>query len=200
MVEDQLKALFTEIEEDDHPHAGNIILLALFTGMRRRSLFNLKWQDVDFEQGFITLRDPKSGKDDIIPLNDQARSVLEGHIKTGSEYVFPGKGGKKRTNAQKSINKIKEAAGLPQETRPLHSLRHTFASLAVSSGEIDLYTLQRLTTHKTFAMLQRYAHLADKRVQQGGNAAGNAIEKAMKPQMKNKSAQKVVNIQGNKQS
>ena len=123
-------------------------------------------------------------------MNDQARAVLNDHIKTDSEYVFPGKGGKKRTNAQKSINKIKNAAGLPQTTRPLHSLRHTFVSLAVSSGEIDLYTLQRLTTHKTFAMLQRYAHLADKRVQQGGNAAGNAIEKAMK----SNSEQKIVNF------
>ena len=180
LSEDQLKALLKAIEEDEHPHAGNIMLLALFTGMRRGSLFNLKWDDIDFKRGFITLRDPKSGKDDIIPLNDQARAVLKSHKKTVSPYVFPGRGGKKRTNAQKSINKIKEAAGLPKETRPLHSLRHTFASLAVSSGEIDLYTLQRLTTHKTFAMLQRYAHLADKRVKQGGNAAGNAIARAMK--------------------
>ncbi|MCB9253003.1 MAG: tyrosine-type recombinase/integrase [Flavobacteriales bacterium] len=198
LSEDQLKALFNAIEEDDHPHAGNIMLLALFTGMRRGSLFNLKWDDIDFERGFITLRDPKPGKDDIIPLNDQTRSVLEDHIKTDSEYVFPGRDGNKRTNAQKSINKIKEAAGLPKETRPLHSLRHTFASLAVSSGEIDLYTLQRLTTHKTFAMLQRYAHLADKRVKQGGNAAGDAIEKALKPKEGNESGQKVVNIQENR--
>lgn len=180
LSEDQLKALFKAIEEDEHPYAGNIMLTALFTGMRRGSIFNLKWSDIDFERGFITLRDPKAGKDDIIPLNDQARAVFEAHIRTKSEYIFSGRGGKKRTTGQKAINAIKNAAGLPKETRPLHSLRHTFASLAVSSGEIDLYTLQRLTTHKTFAMLQRYAHLADKRVKQGGNAAGNAIEKAMK--------------------
>jgi len=74
----------------------------------------------------------------------------------------------------------------------LHSLRHTFASLAVSSGEIDLYTLQRLTTHKTFSQLQRYAHLADKRVKQGGIAAGNAIEKAMEVKLK------IVNIENKK--
>lgn len=176
----QLKALLKAIEEDIHPHAGNIMLAALFTGMRRGSIFNLKWSDIDFERGFITLRDPKTGKDDIIPLNDQARAVFENHFQTKNGYVFPGRGGKKRTTAQKAINAIKKAAGLPKETRPLHSLRHTFASLAISSGEIDLYTLQRLTTHKTFAMLQRYAHLADKRVKQGGNAAGNAIEKAMR--------------------
>ena len=167
------------------------MLLALFTGMRRGSIFNLKWADIDFKKGFINLRDPKKGgKDDIIPLNGQARSVLKDQVKTQSDYVFPGRGGKKRTNAHKSINKIKQAAGLPKETRPLHSLRHTFASLAVSSGEIDLYTLQRLTTHRTFAMLQRYAHLADKRVNQGGDAAGNAIARAMQSY----SEQKIINL------
>ncbi len=72
----------------------------------------------------------------------------------------------------------------PSSSDPL-PLRHTFASLAVSSGEIDLYTLQRLTTHKTFSQLQRYAHLADKRVKQGGDAAGNAIENAMKKKESN---------------
>ena len=191
LSEDQLKDLLKVIEADDHPQAGNIMLIALFTGMRRGSLFNLKWSDIDFKKGFIKLRDPKPGKDDIIPLNNQARAILEGHIRTKSEYVFPGKGGQKRTNAQKSINKIKKNAGLPKETRPLHSLRHTFASLAVSSGEIDLYTLQKLTTHKTFAMLQRYAHLTDKRVKQGGDTAGNAIEKAM---METKDDSNIVNI------
>jgi integrase len=180
LSEGQLKDLLKAIEEDEHPHAGNIMLIALFTGMRRGSILNLKWSDIDFEKGFITLRDPKGGKDGIIPLNDQVRAVFENHIQTKSEYVFSGRGGKKLTNAQKAINEIKNAACLPKETRPLHSLRHTFASLAVSSGEIDLYTLQRLTTHKTFSMLQRYAHLADKRIKEGGNAAGNAIEKAMK--------------------
>lgn len=185
LSEDQLRALLIAIEEDDHPQAGNIMLLALFTGMRRGSIFNLKWADIDFKKGFINLRDPKGGKDDIIPLNGQARSILENQNKTKSVYIFPGRGGDKRTNAHKSVNKIKQAAGLPKSTRPLHSLRHTFASLAVSSGEIDLYTLQRLTTHKTFSQLQRYAHLADKRVKQGGDAAGNAIENAMKKKESN---------------
>jgi len=190
LSEDQLKALFIAIEEDDHPQAGNIMLLALFTGMRRGSIFNLKWADIDFKKGFINLRDPKGWKDDIIPLNSQARSVLEDQIRIKSDYIFPGRGGEKRTNAHKSVNKIKQAAGLPKSTRPLHSLRHTFASLAVSSGEIDLYTLQRLTTHKTFSQLQRYAHLADKRVKQGGDAAGDAIARAMQANPE----QKIINL------
>jgi len=34
-------------------------------------------------------------------------------------------------------------------------------------------------------MLQRYAHLADKRIKQGGNAAGNAIEKIIQKEESN---------------
>ena len=59
--------------------------------MRRGELFRLKWQDIDFERGFIHIRDPKGGKDQTIPLNNEAKKILEGHVRTGSEYVFPGR-------------------------------------------------------------------------------------------------------------
>lgn len=54
-----------------------IMLMALFTGMRRGELFRLKWEDVDFRRGFIALRAPKGGTDQTIPLSDEARGILE---------------------------------------------------------------------------------------------------------------------------
>ena len=51
--------------------------LALCTGMRKGEMFRLKWDDVDFDRGFIHLRDPKGGKDQTIPLNQAARELLE---------------------------------------------------------------------------------------------------------------------------
>lgn len=179
LTEDELKRLFDAIEKDGHLHAGNLMLLALFTGMRRGELFKLQWNDIDFQKGFIHIRSPKGGKDQIIPLNNQARAVLENHIRTDSEFVFPGEGGQQRTTIQRPVDRIKKAAGLPEGTRPLHSLRHTFATMAVNSGKIDLYTLQKLTTHKSPKMLQRYAHLSDERFKQGSSAAGEAIAEAL---------------------
>jgi len=181
---DQLSSLFKAIEKDRHPHAGSIMLIALYTGMRRGSIFNLKHDDINFERGFIRLRDPKSGKDDTIPLNDQARRVFKNHIRTKSDYVFPGRGGKKRTNAQKSINAIKEAAGIPKHIRPLHSLRHTFATLAAEDDNIDIFTLQKLTTHRTISQLQRYVGVTDKRKKQASSSVGLAVENAMKSKKK----------------
>ena len=68
----QLKKLLEAIVVDVNIHARGMMKLALFTGMRRGEMFKLKWRDVDFEQGFITTRDPKGSIDQKIPLNDAA--------------------------------------------------------------------------------------------------------------------------------
>ncbi|MBF0388605.1 MAG: site-specific integrase [Desulfamplus sp.] len=180
LTPDEVGRLLEVIEQDGHLHAGNLLKLALFTGMRAGELFKLKWSDLDFEKGFINIRSPKGGKSQIIPMNKQARAVLESHLKIlGADNVFPNPHGEQRQTIARGVNAIFKKAGL-QGKRPLHSLRHTFASMAISSGEIDLYTLQKLTTHKSPQMLQRYAHLADERVKQGSEAAGRAIDKAVK--------------------
>ncbi|WP_462269919.1 tyrosine-type recombinase/integrase [Desulfobacter sp.] len=189
---EELARLYDAIQQDSHPLAGNIMLMALYTGMRRGELFKLKWSDIDFQKGFITIRDPKGGKDQIIPLNDLARSVLENIIRTDSDYVFPGRNGDQLSSISEPVNKIKNAAKLPKDTRPIHSLRHTFATMAVNSGKIDLYTLQKLTTHKTPQLLQRYAHLNDTVLKKGSEDAGKAVAEYLQKQ----DDSKVVNFHG----
>jgi site-specific recombinase XerD len=73
-------------------------------------------------------------------------------------------------------NQIKEAAGIPRDFRALHSLRHVYASMLASSGQVDLHTLQKLLTHKSPTMTQRYAHLRDQALRQAVDLAGNIIE------------------------
>ena len=59
------------------------------------------------------------------------------------------------------MNRIKRRAKLPADFRPLHGLRHAYASMLASSGKVDMYALQKLLTHKSPIMTQRYAHLRD---------------------------------------
>lgn len=176
---EQLKRLLKAIDEDIHPAAGPMMKMALFTGMRRGEMFKLKWSDVDFRKGFIQIRDPKGGIDQTIPLNEAARELLRNRVKT-SEYVFPGRAGNQRTDINKAVNEIKSKADLPKDFRPLHGLRHVYASMLASSGEVDMYTLQKLLTHKTSQMTQRYAHLRDDALRKASNLAGDIINKAMK--------------------
>ncbi len=55
-------------------------------------------------------------------------------------------------------------------------LRHVYASILPSSGQVDLYTLQKLLTHKSPLMTQRYAHLRDEALRRASDLAGNLIE------------------------
>jgi hypothetical protein len=67
---------------------------------------------------------------------------------------------------------LAERAGLPQGFRPNHGPRHAFASHLASSGEVDLFVIQRLLTHKTPKMAQRYAHLRDEALRRGAEVVG----------------------------
>jgi integrase len=167
----QLSALLEAIEADANLQAASFMKMALFTGMRRGELFRLQWQDVDFERGFIHIRQPKGGQDQKIPLNQAARELLTNHPRTDSPFVFPGRGGNQRTDINKQVTRIKKAAGLPKDFRALHGLRHVYASMLASSGQVDLYTLQKLLTHKSAAMTQRYAHLRDEALKRGAEVA-----------------------------
>jgi integrase len=191
----QLTNLLEAIEKDENVQAKNLMKMALFTGMRRGELFKLKWNDIDFERGFIRLNDPKGGVDQKVPLSSAAKDLLQSHPRTKrTPFVFPGRRGKQRVDIHRQVNSIKEKADLPKGFRALHGLRHVYASMLASSGQVDMYTLQKLLTHKSPLMTQRYAHLRDEALKKASNLAGDIISEAMKPQ----SQVKVVAIENNK--
>jgi integrase len=179
LTAEQLSNLLKAINNCPNIHARNIMLLALCTAMRRGEMFKLRWEHIDFEKGFISLVDPKGGTDEKIPLNESARRVLNDNPRTESPYVFFGRSGKQRTDIHKTLCAIREAAGLPKSFRPLHGLRHFFASALASTGQVDMYTLQKLLTHKSPVMTQRYAHLRDEALKKASGIAGLLISEAM---------------------
>lgn len=190
----QLSKLMKAIEKDDHPQAGNLMKMALFTGMRRGELFKLQWKDIDLQRGFIYIRDPKGGPDQKIPLNDAARKLLESHSKSDSPYVFPGRHGKQRTDINHQVSSIKNEAGLPKDFRTLHGLRHVYASMLASSGKVDMYTLQKLLTHKSPLMTQRYAHLRDDALKRASGVADDIINQVVKG-IEGENNKKTVNVE-----
>jgi integrase len=182
----QLRALIKALDESSDIMTANIMRMAMYTGMRRGELFRLHWQDVDFERGFITIKDPKGGKDETIPLNSAVREVLEKHPRQpGRDLVFYRGDGKAFTDITRQARRITKMAGIAKDFRPLHGLRHHYASALASSGRVDLYVLQRLLTHKSPTMTQRYSHLRDQALRQASDLAGElfkAVEKQMDDQ------------------
>lgn len=166
LSQDQLQKLLRVLDEDHDLQVRNLVRMALYTGMRRGELFELCWTDIDFYNKIITVRSSKNGRHPTIPLNEMAENVLTAHAQseTKSNFVFPGRGGKKRTECKRPLLRIRKKAGLPEDFRLLQGLRHVYASMLVSSGKVDLETLQSLLTQKSPLMTQRYAHLLDQAV------------------------------------
>ena len=173
----QLKALWQVCENYYDRQAANLVLFALVTGLRRGELFKLQWNDVDLDGGWVHLHNPKGKKDQILPLNKTALEILRNHPRVeGSPYVFPGKNGKMRTNFKTAWKTIKTLAGLPQQFR-FHGLRHVYASLLASSGQVNPYILQRLLTHKDFKTTQRYSHLLEQSFKESAEVMDNIIDR-----------------------
>jgi integrase len=157
LTDEELTRLLDTLDTWPFRESAAFIKFALFTGLRRGELFKLAWDDVDFERGMVTLRDPKGGKTESIPVSMEALDVLKS-LDVISSFVFPGKNGRQRTDFNGPWQRIRKAADLPEGFR-LHGLRHHFASTLVSAG-VDLLVVQKLLTHKDAKTTARYAHLA----------------------------------------
>jgi integrase len=149
--------------------AALVVKFALYTGCRKGEIFKLQWKDVDFGKKFIYLRDPK-GNPVQLAISQKAVNVLNEARKLNakSKWVFANQEGKQRKHFAATWARIKRKAQLPDEFR-FHDLRHTFATYLASSGQVDLFQLQKLLNHQSPAMTQRYAHLLDEALRRGAN-------------------------------
>lgn len=143
--------------------------LALQTGLRKGELLGLRWSDVNFEAEQILIRETKSGKPRMIPMNRRARWLLKKLAARSplSEWVFQTR---KRNGAAGPAADTKtawrRALRLARiEDFRFHDLRHTFASHFAMSGG-DLYALAKILGHSNPKMtIDRYAHLSPEFIQ-----------------------------------
>jgi integrase len=153
--DDEESALFDALPNWLKP----LVTVALKTGMRQGELLNLRWRDVDFTSGTITIRDPKSGEDEHVLMNSTTQQTLKTlwdlstkvvQLKTGGpdrcSFVFTAPRGGFIQNLKRYWYPALRRAGI--DDFHFHDLRHTFASRAAMSG-VDLYALQTLMRQRS---------------------------------------------------
>src|SRR5205807_6675778 len=114
------------------PYLEEKIVLAAHTGLRRGSLFELKWDQVDLANRVLRIPRTKSGRPLSLPLNATALKTLQAlhDVKPAdSAYVFPHKSG---PNIGEPVQDIKNGFHAALELAEIenftwHDLRHTFA-------------------------------------------------------------------------
>ena len=84
---DELQAVLTAAKADDLIYP--LVVTAACTAMRKGDCCRLRWEAVDLESGFITVKTSKTGRTVDIPLADLLRDEIRKQPRNGSEYVFP---------------------------------------------------------------------------------------------------------------
>ena len=169
LTDEEEKALRSAFPTD----RWHIILVAFHTGLRQAEQFALRWDQVDFLSGEITIPRSKHGEACHIPMNDTVVDALRAlPSRMCSEWVYPappvdGRHGRKQKVAiphltfasiRSAFERATEKAGIVDLN--WHDLRRTFCSRLVMKG-VDLRTVQDLMGHKCLTMILRYSHLSD---------------------------------------
>ena len=154
---------------------ADIIRLLLLTGCRRGEIVALRWSEIQADG--LVLTDSKTGPRRV-PLNAQARRILERQKRGESPFVFPSPRDPSRPrDGEVSLwYRVRREAGI--EDVRLHDLRHTFASHAVMSG-IPVPVVSRMLGHSNVRMTLRYAHLGDREIEEAAEKVGQAIAAIM---------------------
>jgi len=132
------------------PYLVNLIKGAIFTGLRKGDLFNLKWSDVNLEKGFLNYREQKKReKLGFKYLNGDMIDLLMQIPKGESDYIFLGPDGKPLKDIKRSFHTALKKAGI-KDFR-WHDLRHTSASHLLTRGA-SMKAVQEHLGHTTIAM------------------------------------------------
>jgi integrase len=140
------------------PYLANLIKGAIFTGLRKGDLFNLKWSDVNLERGFLNYREQKKReKLGFKYLNRDMIGLLMEIPKGESDFIFLGLDGKPLKDIKRSFHTALKKTGI-KDFR-WYDLRHTSASHLLMRGA-SMKAVQEHLGHTTIAMTQRYSHLS----------------------------------------
>lgn len=170
----EARRLFDELGRRPCQEAAAVRLL-LLTGARKGEIIRARWRDVDLERRILTVPISKSGRPRHIHLSAAAVAVLRRLSSKGcSDWLFPSrKPDRPITDIFYFWSALRRRLNL-DDVR-IHDLRHTFASILVSSGQ-SLFVAQALLGHRSPAATMRYAHLNDRPLRNAVESVGRYLE------------------------
>jgi len=144
------------------------------TGLRVSELVNLRYSQVNLNQGVIRILG-KGNRERLIPLGEEAVRWLNEFTRTArgeillerqTDYLFPTRRGDRMTRQAfwHIIKRYARKAGVDRELSP-HTLRHAFATHLLNHGA-DLRVVQMLLGHSDLSTTQIYTHVARERMKE----------------------------------
>ncbi|WP_395001536.1 tyrosine-type recombinase/integrase [Sphingomonas sp.] len=167
LSEVQCNDLMLAAKQDQDQRLWLFVMFGLNAAMRHSEILRARYERIDFERRRLFIPEAKAGERDQ-PLTQALVDVLisQRRMETDKQgWIFPtvlkgqSKAGR-RTNMARPFARAVIRAGLDPDKVTPHTMRHTAITRLVQAG-VDLPTIQRISGHKTLAMVLRYTHVED---------------------------------------
>ncbi|MBW1729035.1 MAG: tyrosine-type recombinase/integrase [Deltaproteobacteria bacterium] len=131
----------------------------LYTGMRLSEAVNLKWTDINFKRGLITVTERKAKDYNTIPIHPELAEWLKKLPTKKNLYVFDS-GTNEPVYHNNYYWKLLQEACRETGVKPMrvHDLRHATAGHLVMAG-VDLVTVSRILGHSDIKQTMIYSDL-----------------------------------------
>jgi integrase len=163
----QSKALMDGAIADQDGRCWLFVAFGLGAAMRHREILRVRYDQIDFANRRVFIPEAKSGQREQ-PITQSLADALERQRSMEDEgkrdgWVFPtgnsklSKSGHRTNMARQFARAVVRARLDPDKVTP-HTMRRTAITKLVRAG-VDLPTIQKISGHKTLAMVLRYVHM-----------------------------------------
>jgi integrase len=158
--------------EGTNPSAVAAIRTLALTGARRNEILTVKQEQVDHHRQLLRLADTKTGQQ-LRPVGRAALKALAASpMRDGNPFVFPAARGGGPMVGVKLFRSAVSRSNLKDVS--IHTLRHSFASMALALGYSEL-TIAGLLGHRVHSVTSRYAHHVDRNLVLAADAVAEQI-------------------------
>jgi integrase len=165
---------------DADPDCWLFVAFGLNTAMRHGEIMRARWDQLDLPNRCLFIPDAKAGQREQ-PITSELAEILASERKMRDDqsgWIFRSPHADSAAGHRARMDRPFEAAAVRAGLDPVlvtpHVMRHTAITKLVKAG-VDLPTIQRISGHKTLAMVLRYVHVHGQHIDRAIETIGQGL-------------------------